>query len=514
MNPQQPRTIVLDTARLLKNNKISKEEFSKFDRDFQQQVLACVSSLPKDEDLSKMTLTLKSNKPSAPKPVSSNLRPPRPRTDAQPAEPILSADELARAYKPPAAKMPEPSSISFVGAQNPYSRFGGGVVQPESVNVVVNVVKEAIQRISKEQENEIISEPVKEVVKQEIKPEIKQEIKQEKKAEPVAAAKLAPQKEPVSAWKPASAPAPKPPEPKPASVVVPPTPSSTIIFPEKLAPKTATDESELYDKDASLEEKKAAITKEIQALTLTRNSYLRDLELLRLHEKSVEDQEAAINMKEKESGTISSHKAIEEKRWSLEDQRQTYEKERWDIHQKIDDIEKQLSERNRQKGKIEAEQEKFKRDLEVITLKKEAEQARIDKVLEEKIQASTREKKRKYELDWIKSKSDMSHIREQIENLQSDVASMKKKIEETELLEKSASNEKDRHSFEEQRWQLEKSLRDVEKNQWDLESKVEGMARDVEELERVFAEIQIEEEQSREKIDKANLIIKKAERIV
>ena len=75
--------------------------------------------------------------------------------------------------------------------------------------------------------------------------------------------------------------------------------------------------------------------------------------------------------------------------------------------------------------------------------------------------------------------------------------------------ETTAVNEKDRHDIEEKRWELEKKFREIETSVWKIDADIEQKIKDVESIEKVFADIQIEEEKSKDKINKYISVIQK-----
>ncbi len=79
---------------------------------------------------------------------------------------------------------------------------------------------------------------------------------------------------------------------------------------------------------------------------------------------------------------------------------------------------------------IEYEEEKVKKELSYFTAKKDAKKAQEEMMLEEKVYASIETKKKKYELDWIKLKEDMKHIKEKVDKTDKEAADLKKLIEE------------------------------------------------------------------------------------
>lgn len=305
-----------------------------------------------------------------------------------------------------------------------------------------------------------------------------------------------PQQKPIEA-KPTSppplTPPPKPqpkPEPEPVPKPVEPAPAST-------APLTEEQLLEIHLEDAR--KKREIVSAVLKELQLERAVLLKEIELARQKEKSAEQEEVAVKKEEKDA-SASALRALEEKRWALEDRRQSIEKERWEIHKNLDGVDTRISETYKQQSTLEAEEAKAKEKIRVLTVKKEAKLAERKKIEEEKVFTSILAKKKKYEADWIKTKEDIKRIQVGVSETDSQALEIKKQIEEVEKQESGAISEQDRHSLEEKRWAFDAKLRSIEEAVWKLDAEAAEKLKKIEEIQKVFAEIQLEEESSKEKI--------------
>ena len=257
-----------------------------------------------------------------------------------------------------------------------------------------------------------------------------------------------------------------------------------------------------------LKKKKDLITNTLKESQSARNILLAQLESFRAKEKVVENEENAIK-KEEKNASILEMKAWEEKRWILEDKRQAFEKERYETHKKIDEADVEISKRYKEQVAIDNEEKALDKELSLIKIRKEAKEAKDEKIKEEKIYDALQIKKKKYEMDWVKIKEDIKGAKEQISKIDIEALDIKKQIETLDKTETTAVNEKDRHDIEEKRWELEKKFREIETSVWKIDADIEQKIKDVESIEKVFADIQIEEEKSKDKINKYISVIQK-----
>lgn len=393
--PIKARTIVLDTARLYKQNKISKDDLARMDKIFRQEVIACADTLPPEEE---------------------------PMTELKKVAP-KQAPNLMEGYVPTRPK----EHVAVTPTQTP----------PPPVP-------------------------------------------------------------------PKPKPQPEPPKPKVEVKPVPPPPP-----PPPTPPKPKPEDQILVAQKDELKKKKDTITETLRESQSIRNTLIAELESLRAKEKVVENEEKAIK-KEEKSASILEMKAWEEKRWILEDRRQELEKERFETHKKIDEADVQISLRYKEQMAIDDEEKALDKELALIKIRKEAKEAKEEKVKEEKVYEALQIKKKKYEMDWVKMKEDIKGAKEQILKIDIEALDIKKQIEALEKTETSAVNEKDRHDIEEKRWELEKKFREIETSVWKIDADIEQKMKDIESIEKVFADIQIEEETSKDKIKKYNTAIQKA----
>lgn len=414
--PIKARTIVLDTARLYKQNKISKADLARMDKIFRQEVIACADTLPPEEE---------------------------PMTELKKVTPKKTPD-LMKGYVPTRPK------------------------------------------------EHVVTPP----------------------AQPVQAQKVTPPpppapKPPVQPVPPKPKPQPEPPkpkvEPKPVAPIPPPPPAPK----PEIKVESKSEDQILLNRKEELQKKKDAITVTLKESQSARNTLLAELESLRAKEKVVENEEKAIK-KEEKNASIIEMKAWEEKRWILEDKRQELEKERFETHRKIDEADVKISLRYKEQVAIDDEEKALDKELALIKIRREAKEAKEEKVKEEKVYDALQVKKKKYEMDWIKLKEDIKEAKEQISKIDTEALDIKKQIEALEKNETTAVNEKDRHDIEEKRWDLEKKFREIETSVWKIDSDIEQKIKEVESIEKVFADIQIEEETSKGKINKYNAAIQKA----
>jgi hypothetical protein len=439
--PIKARTIVLDTARLYKQNKITKEELARMDKIFRQEVIACADTLPPEEEpmteLKKVAPKvapdlMKGYVPTRPKEHVAQTPSPTPTsTPVQPAQ----AQKATPPPPPPPPLAPKPPVPPVPPKPKP---------QPEP-------------------------------------PKLKVEVK----------------------------PVPPPPQ-TPPPPPTPPKPEIKLDPKPELNPEPKPEEQILSARKEELKKKKDAIAETLKESQSARNVLIAELESLRSKEKVVENEEKAIK-KEEKSASILEMKAWEEKRWILEDRRQELEKERFETHKKIDEADAQISLRYKEQVAIDDEEKALDKELALIKIRKEAKEAKEEKAKEEKVYDALQIKKKKYEMDWIKMKEDIKGAKEQIAKIDIEALDLKKQIEALEKTETSAVNEKDRHDIEEKRWELEKKFREIETSVWKIDADIEQKMKDVESIEKVFADIQIEEETSKDKIKKYNTAIHKAD---
>lgn len=388
--------MVLDTARLLKQNKLTKEDLAKMDKTFREEVVAYAATMPEEEDLSSLSITPK-EKP-----------------------------DLLKGYIPTRPKGPS-------GAHD------------DAAQVVVNRAPQPMKPVP-------------------------------------------------------------PPQPKPVTPVTPPKP-----VPPPPPVRVATEEELLQAKLQDFAKKKAVLEEETRIHQLERNTLIGELESVRAKERGVEQEESELRKKEKEA-PVGEMKNLEEKRWTLEDSRQLLEKSRWDIHKKIDGVDARMAEIYKNERGLIQEEDHAKKDLEKIVLKREAKVAAEQKVVEEKAYAAIQAKKKKYETDWVRLKEEVKHLKVQVEKTDGGARSLKDQIEEVEKTESTASTEQHRHDLEEKRWDLDKKLREIEKSVWQLDADAAQKTKEIEAIEKIFAEIQLEEEASKKKMQDYASIIIKAER--
>lgn len=399
------RTIVVDTARLLKQNKLTKEDLAKMDKTFREEVTACASTMLDQEQI---TLNVRSK-------------------EKQP----LIKDEIVL-----------------------------GVKKPKPLEELVHAPA-----------------PI-----------------------PAPAAAPAPKPEPKIEPKPKPKPVPPPPPPPPAPM---PKPAYAPAAP-------LTEEQLIQIHIDDLRKKREMVSASLHDIQFERNVLLKDLESIRTKEKGIEQEEAAI--KKEQAGAVASVvRTLEEKRWALEDARQVVEKERWEAHKKLDAVDVRISETYKQQAVLDTEELKSKRKIEELATKREAALAEGGKSDEEKVFAIIQAKKKKFEADWVKIKENIKRIKSNVSETDTRAVALKKQIEEIEAQENVAISEQDRHTLEEKRWLFDKQLRDIEKMVWDLDAEVEAKLKEVVEIEKIFAEIQIEEEKSKEKISAYLLAIKRGQ---
>jgi hypothetical protein len=424
--PIKARTIVLDTARLYKQNKISKDDLARMDKIFRQEVIACADTLPPEEE--PMT-ELKNIAPKQAPNLMEGYVPTRPK------EHVVQPPTQTQTPPPPPPPPPRPTPPP----QPPVPPKPKPQPEPPKPKVEVKPVP------------------------------------------------------------PTQTPPPTPPRPTP--------PKPEIKVEPK--PETKPEDQVLVARKDELKKKKDAITDTLKESQSIRNTLIAELESLRAKEKVVENEEKAIK-KEEKSASILEMKAWEEKRWILEDRRQELEKERFETHKKIDEADAQISLRYKEQMAIDDEEKALDKEITLVKIRKEAKEAKEEKIKEEKVYDALQIKKKKYEMDWIKMKEDIKGAKEQIAKIDIEALDIKKQIEALEKTETSAVNEKDRHDTEEKRWELEKKFREIETSVWKIDADIEQKMKDVESIEKVFADIQIEEETSKDKIKKYNTAIQKA----
>ncbi len=407
------RTIVLDAARLLKQNKISKEDLEKMDKVFREEVIAFAATLPDEEVVTEIR-----------KQQSSDLM-----KGYVPTRPKEHVDVPKAAVPPPVTPAPVPTPPP----------------QP----------------------------------------------KVEKKAEP----KVEPKPIPKPVPPPPPPPPPKP-EPKPAPVP---------------APEVKKTEDQLmYAHKEEIQKKKTVVGDALRVAQLERNTLMHELESVRAKERETEAEEKAIK-KQESHAPVSEMKPLEEKRWIVEDKRQGFEKERFEIHKKIDVADAKISERYREQTALETEETILRNEIERYELKKEAKLATEQKIQEEKVYSAIQAKKKKLESDWTKMKEEVKLIKDRVVKTDREAGELKLQIDALEKVESSAISEKDRHGAEEKRWALEKRFREIEQSVWQLDADSENKEKEIEVLEKLFGEVQLEEETSKDKISRYNTTIRKAE---
>jgi len=404
--PIKARTIVLDTARLYKQNKISKEELARMDKIFREEVITCADTLPPEE------------------------------------EPMTELKKV-------------------VLKQAPYLMKGYVPTRPKE-----HVV-------------------------------------------PTPAPTPAPTPTPKPTPPPPPPPRPTPPTPTPKPTPPPPPkPEIKIEIKPEPKPELKPEEQVLSARKDEIKKKKDLVTNTLKESQSARNVLLAQIESFRAKEKVVENEENAIK-KEEKNASILEIKAWEEKRWILEDKRQAFEKERFETHKKIDEADVEISKQYKEQVAIDNEEKALDKELSLIKIRKEAKEAKEEKIKEEKIYDTLQIKKKKYEMDWVKIKEDIKGAKEQISKIDIEALDIKKQIETLDKAETTAVNEKDRHDIEEKRWELEKKFREIETSVWKIDADIEQKIKDVESIEKVFADIQIEEEKSKDKINKYISVIQK-----
>ncbi len=538
MDPKHTRTIVVDTARLIKQNKISKEDLDRLNPALRQEALSYVDSLPvEEEDLSEMKIVLKAGKAPRPYLTQAGMRKPNQVADKPmpviPIPPQLNPDIKLPGYVPPSKAQATANNINITNN-----------LQDLKVHITTDLKDEIIEAIKQRKQQEAMKEEVRLQVQSQMGMSGQQSPPAPVPTSPVSAPiQPAPQPIPVVIVPPPQAqtaelkPTPVIPEPKPVPPPVPkpippqpkvevkpavtkpipphaPKPITPAFVPRsaptaEIKPTVNVEHQNLMDKDREVEKRKRMIGEEISSLIVMRNTEQHDLQTLKNKEKSMEEQEALIIAEEKQATSIAAIKDLEEKRWQLEDRRQMYEKDRWIIHKKVEDLNRQIEEKQKEVKRLEEEQREIKKEYLAAIVKKEAGHAGEAKVTEEKILADLREKKVTYEERWLKEKTEAESIQKALFEARQELADQKKMLAEAEKVENTITDEKGKHKAEEERWRIEAAYRQSEKKVWDLEAQASTLQKSKEELEKVFSQIQIDEQDSLDKIENYNFALSK-----
>lgn len=525
MDLQSPRarTILHDVARLIKQNKISKEDLARMSKAFRQEAMDYAAQLPEEEIVTEISVKPKQDKSNWPLGYTPTNRPSSGNS--------LSAAENIKAAFAPRTPTQKPAAAPSASA----SKTAPAAQQPININVNFSSDKP----VQPEQSTITFVKPMPAAAAPDPVPAPKAKVPEQ----PPVKESVAWTVNPSSKTAPSPAPAPKAevaPAPKPESAPVPvpkkvpnhpvsavihtaraaspsqsfPKKQESVIKPQLNAKAMLMVEEEALNKEKEkIESKKAEISEAIQALVLQKGHLASELEGIKSREKSIEEDEKEVAKEAGQASSTSLKKSLEEKRWELEDKRQEVEKERFSLHEKSEALDQQIADMRKEESAVDVEMKRNERALEHVHLRKEAQVAEEKKDAEEKIYAAIQSKKVKYESDWVKMKEDLKHLEGQMSLLDDKLSAAKKEFEEIESAEKSTSSEKERHALEEKRWNIDKKLRALEKEGWGIEELVEKKSAEVSEIEKTFEAIQMEEAESKGRLNEYKAVIRKAREI-
>lgn len=458
----RPRTLVVDLARLIKENKLTNDDLKSLDKHLREEAIAYASIL---EDAVPTTLNIRKhalNKPGEPEKfgAENHLRP----------TPLKTGLETSK----------EAASI----AQSASVEAGKPITPAISTEPIVQAPPP-------------LPQPPKQPVKQAAPPKVRIP-----KPKPKAPDEPAPSK-PHSVHTSHS---------QILSHASPHTPAHTSSAPSQPQQK-AVNEDSIKATIHEINSKRIIIDKQISELMSEKNARVHAIEGLRKKEKEIEDEEARIRRDLAETLTSSEKKTLEEKRWSLEDERQALEKERWELLKAIDSLDQDISAKKKESNTLSLSEKQNKEALDKLQIKKRAEEARAALKIHEASYEKVLERKRAYEAEWTTLKNDSEDLINKISEKKVVKEEADKKFEEAEKKEKATTDEKKKHALEEDRWQADASLRETSKEVWATEEELDKKQEEIKALEINFASIQTEEEEILEKIAEAKIIIQKADSI-
>ncbi len=251
----------------------------------------------------------------------------------------------------------------------------------------------------------------------------------------------------------------------------------------------------------SIQSKKLSLAASIQA-ALSKN------QPLKVQEQQIEKEEGELRSLVSSASTAEEKHELEKKRWSLEDERQRIERERWDIDQSILEIEKQMVQLKAEESDVEKKERIAEKQLHKIEGQEKSLKAQADK--KELLVKFEEVKSQRLSLEsrWKEIVDKLTTLHKKESNIEDKKVTIVKEIISIESEEKAAHNPQKVHEIESKRWEKDEELRLLEKEEWNLEEQQSLLKKSSEDIESQSQEILHMEKTIKERIAELDALIK------